>query len=771
MPRSILSSCLLLTFCLPTTLMGQESDLADHFGFGGLEVIKIGRDAGPIYISDVNNDGLKDLIAINNRASRIDLLTQKENASPSSEQANPKHANELPEHWRFNREQISVMHKVMAIAIHDFDNDGLSDLIYAGSPDEIVFLKQTSLGNFETSRRHRVKNLTANRSGFAVANLIGDSAPELVSLVEGDIWIWPMDGDQLGQETVLSSGEGIAAFRLSDFTGDGQTDVAGIIPESSAPVRLWLGSTEQGMKTIGSQIPFEMPALREFISVTLPDDPAARMAVIEKASKRIVLYKVSKEAVAETGDREASLRVQSFTDPSNRGRQQTVIDTDGDGLLDLVATDTEANALAIYRQTPGKGMQAGVLHPGLSDVKSVVAGNVDDDPQAEIFVLSEKEGVVGRSDVTADGKIPFPRPLNLSDGHTPLALSLVELNDGMSVAVIGKSTRDYMIDLIDMDGQRRSFELGKLTKSPEAILAIDADQDGKTDLLLMTPDRPMIMMHATDDGFEMVESDSMGQYGLVKAAGSDNTAVKDIDFDGKAELLIADKNFVRGVRYEPNPGNGISPGWQVIEQINAHDSTADLVAIDLLPDGNLLVADKENDRLLIMNSENDTTGPWSEKEAISVRNFDFGPIYSGSFAGSGDADVLAIGKSGFAVIRLSGDRYSLKEANTWRTDEERRMQHELSVGDVNADGYTDMVSLDSGEQMLEIFTFTKNGDLKYVTGFQVFESKLFSGGAGREYEPSQVIITDMTNDGAHDIILLSHDRILMYPQMTEKKSG
>jgi hypothetical protein len=82
-----------------------------------------------------------------------------------------------------------------------------------------------------------------------------------------------------------------------------------------------------------------------------------------------------------------------------------------------------------------------------------------------------------------------------------------------------------------------------------------------------------------------------------------------------------------------------------------------------------------------------------------------------------------------------------------------------------------MVSLDSGEQMLEIFTFTKNGDLKYVTGFQVFESKLFSGGAGREYEPSQVIITDMTNDGAHDIILLSHDRILMYPQMTEKKSG
>ncbi|MCH7799826.1 MAG: hypothetical protein IID28_15500 [Planctomycetes bacterium] len=78
-------------------------------------------------------------------------------------------------------------------------------------------------------------------------------------------------------------------------------------------------------------------------------------------------------------------------------------------------------------------------------------------------------------------------------------------------------------------------------------------------------------------------------------------------------------------------------------------------------------------------------------------------------------------------------------------------------------------SLDAGEQMCEIFTMTETGRLLYVTGFQVFESKLFSGGDAREYEPSQAIIADVTGDGAADLRLLAHDRVLIYPQMTAER--
>ena len=47
---------------------------------------------------------------------------------------------------------------------------------------------------------------------------------------------------------------------------------------------------------------------------------------------------------------------------------------------------------------------------------------------------------------------------------------------------------------------------------------------------------------------------------------------------------------------------------------------------------------------------------------------------------------------------------------------------------------------------------------------QEYETKIFSGGEPREWEPSQIEIDDFTGDGKDDILLLSHDRLLLYVQ-------
>ena len=56
-----------------------------------------------------------------------------------------------------------------------------------------------------------------------------------------------------------------------------------------------------------------------------------------------------------------ALTVLSFTDAGNRKRDTAVVDVDGDGLLDLLATDTQSNSIVIYRQIKGKGMQVNEL--------------------------------------------------------------------------------------------------------------------------------------------------------------------------------------------------------------------------------------------------------------------------------------------------------------------------------------------------------------------------------------------------------------------------
>ena len=73
-----------------------------------------------------------------------------------------------------------------------------------------------------------------------------------------------------------------------------------------------------------------------------------------------------------------------------------------------------------------------------------------------------------------------------------------------------------------------------------------------------------------------------------------------------------------------------------------------------------------------------------------------------------------------------------------------------------------MVALDAGEQMMELFTFGQRGEMLHASGFQIYESQLFHGGEGREYQPRQIAIADVTGDGKHDIIMLIHDRVVVY---------
>lgn len=760
---SLLTACLL--FMLPAIPQGAPDDpppLADYFGFEPLEVIRIGRNAGPVLVADMNSNGLNDLVVVNNHASRIEVHFQKEHASPDSVTP-PRRVNEFPEHWRYWRETVSVLHRVTSFVAHDFDGDGLKDIIYAGQPGEIVFIRQTAPGRFEVGRRHPVRNLGTSQTGLVVADVIGDQQPELLALVGGEIHIWPMTGDLLGQPTRLAAGANMLGFTVRDFNGDGRLDVAGIIPEDAAPIRIWFGASESGRTKLGPQTRFEMPAIRALEPVSLPGDSATRLAVIEQASRRLVVYEIADEQLPDSGNREAAYHVHSFTDPGNRKRDVVIADLDGDGLLDVIATDTQANALVVYRQIAGRGLQPGVAHATLSDVDAIAVSRGHSNGPAEVHVVSEKESVVGRASVR-DNAIEFPVPLKISDGTTPVTMEVVDLDGSRRVVVVAKNNREHMLELLDAAGERKTIPLGSLSRSPETILAVDADQDGRTDLLLFTRDRPMTMLHArpdTDHGFALLESNNMGQFGLVQAARAENTALFDIDGNGRQELLIADRNFIRAVRFDSSPGAGVSPGWQVVKQLNAADSTSRLVAITVLP-GNrprLVAADSQNNRLVLF--ARDSVGEWRETESISITGFAFTAIHGGAFSGDGRENILAIGADGFAVIRLSGERHTMREVDAWRSPDERHLHHYLASGDINSDGFTDLLALDAGDQLCEIFTFSQRGRLMHATNFKMYESRIFTGGTAREFQPNQAIIADVTGNGANDLILVTHDRILI----------
>ena len=86
----------------------------------------------------------------------------------------------------------------------------------------------------------------------------------------------------------------------------------------------------------------------------------------------------------------------------------------------------------------------------------------------------------------------------------------------------------------------------------------------------------------------------------------------------------------------------------------------------------------------------------------------------------------------------------------------------MTVGDINADGQPETVLIDQSNNRVEILTFDAEGQLTPASKFRVFEEP--RSGRSTSSEPRIVLLGDLTADGKTDLILVVHDRIIIYPQ-------
>jgi hypothetical protein len=126
--------------------------------------------------------------------------------------------------------------------------------------------------------------------------------------------------------------------------------------------------------------------------------------------------------------------------------------------------------------------------------------------------------------------------------------------------------------------------------------------------------------------------------------------------------------------------------------------------------------------------------------------------------------VAFLGVNAVAWMSLSGETWDLAELDGYETPIKDGQLHDVVSGDLNQDGRKDLVFLETAKNYLDVVIFDQSRKLVPATRWQVFEQRTFRGRQSDQPEPREALIVDVTGDGKNDLVVVVHDRILVYPQ-------
>lgn len=738
------------------------------FGFGGPEVFPIDNFISDVRAADLDGDGLNDLVVVNNARSKITLLynqTGKTNAA--SARPTMREINELPPDSRFRIDSIASEKRIASLAVADLNHDGRPDLAYYGEPRELVVQYNLGTNGWSSPKRWSLDDGQLTQNGLVTGDLNGDGRTDLLLLAENHIYVFTQQRDgSLAEPEKIPFASPVKAVHVLDINGDEREDLMLVNWESPQPFRIRL---QNAGGQLGPEFYFNIAPIRSFIAEDLDGDHKTETITIAQNSGRAqVSHFVKKPATDLAGVfKQGQFQVLPLSKTTKARRGVEWADINGDGRTDLLVAEPDSGQLTLYLQQTDGSLAIGKTFPTLTGVTDLGVIPAADGRPTEIYVLSADERQVGVARYDQQGRIPFPDRVTLEGRPLVLALGPHKAGERPSLAVVLDQDGRRALVVRGPDGKTRTQKLADTFKSNPASMAWhDVDHDGLADLIVLIPyEKLKVLRQVADKDFEEIDVAPPG--GTVEQPWM---SAADVDGDGKLELLLAQKNFLRAVVLQPDGAAGdTNRSWsfRVRDQINGAASNSRIVGAAPLRNGtnavvSLFLLDAERKALTF--SERDSNGVWQVVRNLPLPFTEFTALRPVALGDARPNSIAFVGLNAVAWLALRGDTWDIIALDGYETPVKDGRLNDSVAGDLNQDGRKDLVFLETAKHYLDLVIFDKAGHLVPANRWQVFEERTFRGRVSDQLEPREALIVDVTGDGKNDLVVLVHDRVLVYPQ-------